>query len=109
MNDIELSIIIPVYNVELYLRKCLDTIYPLQMKKEVILIDDGSQDNSFGIMQEYKDKFPEETIIISQENKGVSAVRNRGLEVALGKYVAFLDSDDFINTCLLYTSDAADE
>lgn len=98
MNDIELSIIIPVYNVELYLRKCLDTIYPLQMKKEVILIDDGSQDNSFGIMQEYKDKFPEETIIISQENKGVSAVRNRGLEVALGKYVAFLDSDDFIDT-----------
>lgn len=94
----DLSIIIPIYNVEDYLRECLDSIYKIKgIKKEVILVNDGSPDNSQDIIDEYKSKYEEETIVIVQENQGLSGARNSGLKKARGKYISFIDSDDFID------------
>ncbi len=96
MNKIDISIIIPIYNVESYLRECLESVYAVNLFKEVILINDGSTDDSLQIAEEFAEKYSEETILISQENKGLSAARNVGLERARGEYIYFLDSDDFI-------------
>lgn len=95
---VELSIIIPIYNVEEYLDKCLESVYKLNIKKEIILVNDESPDNSEAIIEKYKKKYPEETVVISQKNKGLSGARNSGLKIAKGKYVSFIDSDDFIDT-----------
>lgn len=95
---IELSIVIPVYNVEEYLKECLESVYSLNIKKEIILVDDSSPDNSWKIIEEYKGKYPEETVVIKQKNTGVSGARNNGLEIAAGEYIIFIDSDDFIKT-----------
>ncbi len=90
------SIIVPVYNVENYLPACLDslvcqTINPLQI--EVLLLNDGSTDNSLQICKEYAMGSPIFKVI-DKENEGVSATRNRGIRMAQGKYIMFLDSDD---------------
>lgn len=95
----DLSIIVPVYNVEKYLDQCLSSI--LKQKEnnlnfEVIIINDGSQDNSFKIATFYLLSSPF-VKIITQENKGLSTARNIGLEKACGRYVWFIDSDDWIN------------
>lgn len=95
---IELSIIVPIYNVEEYLEECLVSIYKLDLIKEIILVNDESPDNSYLIMEKYKKKYPKETIIVYQKNKGLSGARNTGLKLAKGKYIAFIDSDDFIDT-----------
>lgn len=95
---VKLSIVIPIYNVEEYLRECLESIYRLNIKKEIILVNDESKDNSYKIIEEYKNRFPKETIVINQKNKGLSGARNSGLEKAKGEYIAFIDSDDFIRT-----------
>ncbi|WP_407536955.1 glycosyltransferase [Cetobacterium somerae] len=95
---IELSIVVPVYNVEKYLEECLKSIYKLNIKKEVILVNDESPDNSYLIINEYQKLYPNETILVNQNNKGLSGARNAGLEIAKGEYVAFIDSDDFIDT-----------
>ncbi|MGL5933462.1 MAG: glycosyltransferase [Cetobacterium sp.] len=96
--DLELSIIVPIYNVEIYLRECLDSLYSIRnIKKEIILVNDGSTDDSLRIIKEYKKKYSDETVIIDKENRGLSSARNAGLDVAKGKYISFIDSDDFIN------------
>lgn len=95
---VELSIVVPIYNVEQYLEECLKSIYKLDIKKEIILVNDESPDNSNKIMEKYKKLYPMDTIIINQKNKGLSGARNSGLKVAKGKYIAFIDSDDFIDT-----------
>jgi glycosyltransferase involved in cell wall biosynthesis len=91
------SIIIPVYNVEKYLRDCLDSVLSqtYQGSYEVICVNDGSTDESLDILEEYKGKI-KNLFIISQVNKGLSEARNAGLRVAKGDYVFFLDSDDWI-------------
>ncbi|WP_312884131.1 glycosyltransferase family 2 protein [Clostridium psychrophilum] len=92
----DVSIIIPVYNVQEYLRECLDSVIKQTINnKEIIVINDGSTDKCYEILKEYKKKFPE-IIIINQENRGISETRNVGLEAAKGEYIAFVDSDDFI-------------
>lgn len=92
-----ISIIVPVYNVESYLRKCLDSIRnQIYTNFEVILIDDGSADESLKICNEYAQK-DKRFIVLSQANKGVSSARNKGLSVAKGKYISFVDSDDTIH------------
>ena len=94
----ELSIIIPVYNVQKYLEDCLLSIYKQSLSLEtfeVIAVNDGSTDSSIDILREYGEIYPN-LIIISQENKGLSKARNNGLAVASGKYVFFMDSDDFL-------------
>lgn len=92
-----LSIIIPVYNVEKYLRQCLDSVYKLNIEKEIILVNDGSTDASLEIIMEYKNKYFDITEIINQENQGLSVARNNGLLRANGEYIYFLDSDDWID------------
>lgn len=95
---IDLSIVVPIYNVEKYLEECLETLYQLNLKKEIILVNDESRDDSMLIIKKYKIKYPNETIVIDQKNKGLSGARNSGLKIAKGEYVAFIDSDDFINS-----------
>ena len=97
MEKINISIIIPVYNVEEYLHDCLDSISQLKaFSWEAILIDDGSSDNSGAICDEYVDNY-QNFKVIHQENKGVSVARNVGLDSARGEWVWFVDSDDMIN------------
>ena len=90
------SIIIPVYNVEEYIKKCLDSVFNQTEKDfEVIIVNDGTKDNSMKIASKYNAK------IINQKNSGLSAARNRGVAEATGEYLIFLDSDDYIEQDLL--------
>lgn len=91
-----LSFIIPIYNVEQYLPACLESVLLLSMANfEIILIDDGSTDNSGRIADEYAGNYSH-IHVIHQTNAGLSATRNRGVELAQGNYIAFLDSDDWL-------------
>ncbi|BED91536.1 MAG: glycosyltransferase [Candidatus Improbicoccus pseudotrichonymphae] len=96
MNDYKISLIIPVYNVQRYLRKSLESVEKQTFKNfEAIIVNDGSTDNSLKIINEFV-KRNENFRVISQKNKGLSEARNTGLKVASNtKYIAFLDSDDF--------------
>lgn len=94
----KLSIIIPVYKVEDYVEKCLESIASQDIPTddyEIIVINDGSPDNSKNIILEFQKHQPN-LIFIDQENQGVSVARNRGLEIAKGKYIVFIDPDDTI-------------
>jgi glycosyltransferase involved in cell wall biosynthesis len=92
----KVSVIIPVYNVEPWLRECLDSVLAQPHKNlEIILINDGSADNSGGICDEYARKHPN-VMVIHQPNQGPSAARDAGLDAAKGEYIYFLDSDDYI-------------
>lgn len=96
------SIIIPVYNVEPYIKKCLDSVTRQTYKDyEVIIINDGSTDKSMEIAKKYDFK------IINQQNQGQSAARNKGIKNAKGEYIVFLDSDDTIEKDLLKKLDQA--
>ena len=94
----ELSIIVPIYNVEDYLEECLESLYNIKnIELEIILVNDGSKDNSFKIMEKFKDMYPEKTVLINKENGGLSSARNAGMKAAVGEYISFIDSDDFID------------
>ena len=98
-----LSIIIPVYNVEKYLNKCLKSVFiDLPIKTEVIIINDGSPDNSEEIIKDFQKKH-KEIVYIKKENGGLSSVKNVGLKKARGKYVIFLDSDDYVSSNMYNT------
>lgn len=91
------SVIIPVYNVEKYLRKCLDSVVKQTYTNlEIICVNDGSPDNSAAILEEYA-KSDSRIKIINQENKGLSGARNTGIDAATGAYIVFVDSDDWID------------
>ena len=92
----KITVIVPVYNVENYLKKCLDSLINQTYKNlEIIVINDGSTDNSGGICQEYAQK-DSRIIYIEKENGGLSDARNAGLDRMTGSYVTFVDSDDWI-------------
>ena len=96
MKD-KISVIVPVYNVEPYLIKCVESILSqTHHNLEVILIDDGSTDNSGNICDEFQKK-DNRVVVIHQVNKGQAVARNVGLDIATGDWIAFLDSDDWIN------------
>lgn len=94
----EISIIVPVYNVEPYLRRCIDSILNQTYRDfELILVDDGSTDNSSSICDEYQKAHPF-IRVFHKQNGGQSDARNYGIERATGKYVTFIDSDDYVTT-----------
>ena len=95
-----LTIIIPLYNVEKYIRKCIESIIVPQEyynDLEVIIINDGTPDNSAIIAKEYESKYPEFIKVIDKENGGHGSTWNLGLQMAQGKYIRFLDSDDWFD------------
>jgi glycosyltransferase involved in cell wall biosynthesis len=101
MTAPKISVIVPFYNVEKYLRECLDSLVAQTFSDfEVIMINDGSTDGSERIAQEYVERNTNFKLL-SQKNKGQSAARNLGLDYAEGKYIYFLDSDDYIEKTLL--------
>lgn len=92
-----ISIIVPVYNVEPYLRKCLDSIIGQSFKDfEVIIVNDGSTDNSKHICDEYA-RIDNRVTVIHKENGGLSSARNAGIQIARGEFIGFVDSDDYID------------
>lgn len=94
----KLSIIIPLYNSELYLPKCLDSVLRQDIPHqdyEIILVNDGSPDNSYAIALQYAQIYPN-IVVLTQENKGTSGARNTGIRYATGKYLYFIDPDDYI-------------
>lgn len=100
---VAISIIIPVYNIEKYLNQCLDSILAQTFEDyEIICVNDGSKDDSLKILQEYALKYSK-IKVISQENGGSGSARNNGLSKAQGKYVQFLDGDDYFEPKMLET------
>lgn len=95
MNKV--SVIIPVYNVEKYIEKCLETVIQQTYKNiEILIVDDGSMDNSINICSKYA-KNDDRIKILTKENGGLSSARNYGLDNSTGDYILFIDSDDFIS------------
>src|SRR5690554_2626737 len=98
-----LSIIVPVYNMEQYIEKCIMSIFLQTYKNiEIILIDDGSTDNSGNLCDKYSVIDPR-VKVIHKENGGLSSARNAGLEVAMGEYIGFVDPDDWIEPTMYET------
>ena len=101
MKEIELSVIIPVFNTEKYFRKCIDSVInalkKVSIKWEIIVINDGSNGDIEEIIKEYIEYYGDLIVFLSQENKGRGSARNVGLSNAKGKYINFIDSDDFID------------
>ena len=96
MNGIKVSIIVPVYNVEKYLEKCLDSIVKQTYENiEIILVDDGSTDKSGTILDQYAE-MDNRISVIHKKNEGVSTARNTGIEAARGEYICFADADDYL-------------
>ena len=96
-----MSVIIPVYNAEKYLSQCLNSVINQNLQDiEIICVNDGSEDNSLGILNHYS-KLDKRIKIINQENRGIGVSRNIALNQALGDYVLFVDSDDFLNENVL--------
>lgn len=96
----ELTVVVPVYNVEKYLRKCVNSILDQTLTvDEIILVDDGSKDKSGEIAEEYAAKY-KNIKVIHQKNGGLSVARNTGIDAATKKYIAFVDSDDYIDSAM---------
>ena len=93
----KVSIIVPVYNVEKYIDKCLSSLVNQTLNDiEIIIVNDGSIDNSEQIILKYKEKYPSKIVYLKKENGGLSDARNFGMPYAKGDYIAFLDSDDYV-------------
>lgn len=92
----KLSVIVPVYNVESYLPKCIDSLIGKSRDYEIILVNDGSTDGSAAILADYAARYPELIRVITTQNCGVGQARNTGIEAARGEYFLFADSDDYL-------------
>lgn len=97
MNKCKLSIIVPVYGVEKYIDKCLDSLVKQSLKEiEIIVVNDGTKDNSQKIIDKYVKKYPDKIKSYIKENGGQGSARNYGLKKATGEYIGYVDSDDFV-------------
>lgn len=95
-KKIKVSVVIPCYNSEKWINKCLDSI-PKRKDIEIIVVNDGSSDNTKGKLITYREFYYKNLIVVSyKDNKGVSYARNKGIEEAKGQYIVFIDSDDYI-------------
>ena len=105
---VKVSIVVPVYNVEKYLRKCLNSLVGQTLKEiEIIVVNDGSTDGSQKIIDEFVDNYPGKIKCLIKENGGLSDARNYGMPYCSGEYIGFVDSDDYVDTKmyeLLYTN-----
>lgn len=98
-KNIKVSVIVPVYNAEKYLQKCLDSILQQSLENiEILVVDDGSKDHSADIIRKYEHKYSHKIRAIYQKNQGQSAARNVAIEQASGEFLAFVDSDDYVGT-----------
>jgi len=98
MPQPKISVVIPVYNMEKYLKRCMDSVINQTFKDlEIILVNDGSKDNSGSICDEYK-ALDKRVKVIHKQNAGLGFARNSGMEISTGEYISFVDSDDYINT-----------
>lgn len=97
-DEVDLSIVIPVYNAEKFLCKCLDSIVNQEtsFSYEVICVNDGSTDNSLNILNRYAEENSDIVRVVDQPNGGISSARNKGIELARGRFVGFIDNDDFV-------------
>ena len=96
----KVSVIVPVYNVEKYIKKCLESLVNQTLRDiEIIVVNDGSQDKSKEIIAEYVRKYPN-IVYVEKENGGLSDARNYGMKYAKGDYIAFVDSDDYVDTTM---------
>ncbi len=99
---IKVSIIVPVYNSALYLDKCLDSLVNQTLKDiEIIVINDGSTDDSMNILKKNKNKY-NNIILVDNKNNGISKTRNQGIDLANGEYISFIDSDDFVEKTMYH-------
>ena len=95
MNEILISFVMPAYNAEKYIKMSIMSILNIKEKNiEIIIVDDGSEDRTYDIVRQINDS---RLVVIKQNNRGVSAARNMGMKVARGKYITFVDSDDYID------------
>ena len=93
----KVSVIVPIYNVEKYLETCIESLINQTLEDiEIILVNDGSKDNSAAIAKKYATKYPEKIVYLEKENGGLGDARNYGMPYAKGEYIAFLDSDDYV-------------
>jgi len=94
----KVSVIVPVYNVEHYLAKCLDSLVNQSLQNiEIIVVNDGSKDDSGNIIQQYSEKYSDKIKAFTKENGGLSDARNFGIDQATGDYLGFVDSDDYVS------------
>ncbi|MBR5598916.1 MAG: glycosyltransferase, partial [Alphaproteobacteria bacterium] len=100
---VSVSIVIPVYNAEKYLSKCLDSILSQSKKVEIIAVNDGSTDNSLNILNNYASKYSN-IKVINQSNQGVSFARNTGMNASTKDYITFVDSDDWLEPDAIQTA-----
>ena len=95
----KLSVIVPVYNVEQYLARCMDSLVRQTLDDmEILVVDDGSTDGSSEIARKYENDYPEKVKVLTKKNGGLSSARNAAMEVAQGDYLGFVDSDDWVDT-----------
>lgn len=93
----KVSVIVPVYNTEKYIGKCLDTLANQTLQDiEILVVNDGTKDNSMQIVQDYASKYPQKIVVLQKENGGLSDARNYAIPYAKGEYISFLDSDDYV-------------
>ena len=93
----EVSVIVPVYNVEKYLERCLNSLVNQTLENiEIIIVNDGTKDNSEEIIKKFMEKYPQKIVYLKKENGGLSDARNYGIPYVKGEYIAFLDSDDYV-------------
>lgn len=96
---IKISVIIPVYNAQDYLKECVESLVSQTLDEiELIFVNDGSKDDSLNILENYRKQYPQKIRIITQENKGQASARNLGITHANGEYIGFVDADDYVST-----------